>query len=194
VLLKKAELEAIKAGEVSLVFRRWRRPSVKSGGTLKTSDGLLGIDRVVPIERSSIVERDARAAGFDSLGDLLAALDSREGDLYRIEVRFAGADPRVRLRNEVQTNHAELTAIRKRLDRLDAASRTGAWTRKVLRAIERDPHIAAAVLAQRTGFDKEWLKTNVRKLKNIGLTISHHPGYELSPRGKVVLRFLESAT
>ena len=57
-------------------------------------------------------------------------------------------------------------------------------------AIAEHPHLAAAELAERTGFDKEWLKLQVRKLKNLGLTISHHPGYELSPRGRVVLRRL----
>jgi hypothetical protein len=30
----------------------------------------------------------------------------------------------------------------------------------------------------------------VRKLKELGLTISHSPGYEVSPRGQAVLRDL----
>ena len=33
-------------------------------------------------------------------------------------------------------------------------------------------------------------KANVRKLKNLGLTVSHHPGYTLSPRGETMLRHL----
>ena len=35
-----------------------------------------------------------------------------------------------------------------------------------------------------TGFEKEWLKLNIRKLKNLGLTISHNVGYRLSPLGE----------
>ena len=31
----------------------------------------------------------------------------------------------------------------------------------------------------------------MRKLKNLGLTISHEPGYELSPREKPTLRHLK---
>ncbi|MEM7550324.1 MAG: hypothetical protein AAF363_11640 [Bacteroidota bacterium] len=31
--------------------------------------------------------------------------------------------------------------------------------------------------------EKEWLKLNIRKLKNLGLTISHNPRYEISPLG-----------
>ena len=192
MLLKKAELEAIKSGDVSLVFRRWRRPSVKCGGTLKTAVGVLAIDRVTEVERSSITRRDASAAGYESLPELLDKLDSRDGAFYRIEVRYAGADPRVCLRENDDLDDAELEQIGKRLDRLDRASCVGDWTRKVLHAIQSHPNVAAADLAKRTGFEKDWLKTNVRKLKNLGLTISHQPGYELSPRGKVVLRHLES--
>jgi hypothetical protein len=44
--------------------------------------------------------------------------------------------------------------------------------------------------AKKTGFEKAWLKINIRKLKNLGLTISHNPGYTLSPRGKAYLALL----
>ena len=74
---------------------------------------------------------------------------------------------------------------------MDARSKTGDWTRTVLLIIEAHPMTAAAELAVRTGFKKDWLKLNVRKLKNLGLTISHQPGYELSPRGIVVLNHLK---
>ncbi len=190
MLLKKPELDAIKQGAVSLVFRRWKRPSVKSGGTLKTSVGLLAIEKVVSIRRAAITQADAIAAGYRSLAHLLDELDSREGDLYRIEVRFAGADPRVRLRNDDDLDEHELGEIREKLNRLDSASRIGAWTQMVLRAIDRHPKVAAAELAGHTGYEKDWLKINVRKLKNLGLTISHQPGYELSPRGRAALRNL----
>jgi Mn-dependent DtxR family transcriptional regulator len=47
---------------------------------------------------------------------------------------------------------------------------------------------SAGYLAAKAGVEKEWLKINVRKLKNLGLTISHQSGYELSPRGQEFLR------
>lgn len=188
MLLKQADLEAVRSGDLSVVFRRWRRPTVKTGGTLNTPVGVLAIRRVTRISRSDISPRDALAAGCQSLPDLLAKLDARDGDLYRIDVRFAGADPRLRLREDDDLTQAELAQISRRLARLDAASRVGDWTHKVLHAIQRHPHMAAADLARHTGFTKDWLKLNIRKLKNLGLTISHQPGYELSPRGKAVLR------
>ncbi|HMP01656.1 MAG TPA: hypothetical protein PKD86_09670 [Gemmatales bacterium] len=191
MLLKNSELNAIRAGEVSLVFRRWRRPSVKTGGTLKTAIGILDIVQVAPVDRSQITARAARQAGYASLADLLSYLDAHEGEIYRIEVRFAGADPRLQLREDDRLTPSELRAIQARLARLDAASRGGAWTRKFLVLIRQHPRAAAAALAQLTGHEKDWLKIQVRKLKNLGLTISHHPGYELSPRGAAVLGFLE---
>ena len=102
MLLKMTVLERIRAGDVSLVFRRWRRPTVKAGGQLRTAVGML---RIVDV---------------------------------------------------------------------------------------RQIRVAARTLAERLGCERDWLKPNVRKLKNLGLTISHDPGYALSPRGRVVLTHLRS--
>ena len=73
-----------------------------------------------------------------------------------------------------------------------AASRVGPWTLRVLKAIERHPNLAAIRLAEMLGYEKAWLKLNIRKLKNLGLTISHQPGYELSPRGSAVARAMRN--
>ncbi|MCC5809090.1 MAG: hypothetical protein JJU06_01855 [Ectothiorhodospiraceae bacterium] len=191
MLLKRTELEAIRSGRVSLVFRRWRKPTVKTGGSLKTSIGVLDILQVTGVERARITEHDAAAAGYESLALLLRQLDSRQGDIYRIEVRFAGADPRLALRENDRLSESELNHLRSKLARLDASSPVGPWTLQVLGLIDRHPRVAAIELAGQAGVEKARLKTNVRKLKNLGLTISHGTGYELSPRGKVVLQYLK---
>lgn len=190
MLLKNAELDAIKAGKVSLVFRRWRKPSVKTGGTLKTKIGVLNIVDVKKIERSKLASRDAGKAGYASAAEVLSILDEHVGDFYRIEL-LAGPDPRIALRENDQISSTEMTAMRTKLARWDAASREGPWTRQFLQLIARHPNVAAVTLAKIAGHERAWLKLNVRKLKNLGLTISHHPGYELSPRGKAVLRNFE---
>ena len=43
MLLRMAALERIVRGEISLVFRRWRRPTVRTGGSLRTAVGVLRI-------------------------------------------------------------------------------------------------------------------------------------------------------
>lgn len=49
MLFKKAFLEKIRDGRVTLAFRRWRRPTVKSGGTLLTAVGELPIVSVTQV-------------------------------------------------------------------------------------------------------------------------------------------------
>ncbi|MFZ0014256.1 MAG: HTH domain-containing protein [Acidimicrobiia bacterium] len=63
----------------------------------------------------------------------------------------------------------------------------GPWTGEFLCLIRDNPHVRAQDLADRLGLDKTVFKNDVRKLKGLGLTISHSPGYELSPRGRVFL-------
>jgi hypothetical protein len=91
MLLKLALLEDIKAGKVDVIFRRWNRPTVKSGGTLKTKLGLLSIKSVVDRSADEVTDADAKRAGFKDVADFRKWLDTmKEGSLFqRIEVGFA---------------------------------------------------------------------------------------------------------
>ena len=46
MLIRREILDQIVRGDIDLVFRRWTKPTVRTGGTLHTGAGLLGIDRV----------------------------------------------------------------------------------------------------------------------------------------------------
>ena len=46
MLFRRAELDGIAAGEITLAFRRWRRLNVRAGGRLTTAAGVLAIERV----------------------------------------------------------------------------------------------------------------------------------------------------
>ena len=74
-----------------------------------------------------------------------------------------------------------------RLDNFDRASRSGPWTREVLALIAANPARRAPDLAAELGRETAPFKIDVRKLKGLGLTISHPVGYELSPRGLAYL-------
>ena len=50
--------------------------------------------------------------------------------------------------------------------------------------------LSASKLAEAAGVEKQWFKSNVRKLKKLGLTESLAVGYRLSPRG---IAFLDHA-
>ena len=188
MLIKNVVLERIKTGEVDTLFRRQKRPTVKTGGTLRTRIGLLDIVLIERIELADITKRDAKRGGFDSIDDVVAALEQKpDGDFYRVRVRVGGDDPRISLREQANLPAAEIADVRERLDRLDTRSSHGAWTRRFLGLIADQPHTRAPDLAESIGWETKPFKDNVRKLKGLGLTISHSPGYELSPRGRAIL-------
>jgi len=184
VLLTRSVLERIASGEVTLVFRRWLRPTVRAGGTLKTRLGVLGIDAVDRATEASISDEEALRAGYASRSALLAELRQREGDLYRIAVHYAGDDPRIQLREQADLSTADVSELESRLARFDASSSSGAWTRATLRSIASRPGVLAAKLAKDLGQPTVTFKRNVRTLKELGLTESLEVGYRLSPRGR----------
>ena len=63
----------------------------------------------------------------------------------------------------------------------------GEWTYEYLQAIADHPGLRAPDLAESFGRETAPFKRDVRKLKELGLTISLEIGYELSPRGQLTL-------
>jgi hypothetical protein len=185
-------LEGIAAGEIDLAFRRWKRPTVKAGGTLRTRAGVLAIDAVEPISERRVTAADARRAGFPSRAQLLKSLRP-EGRLYRIEFRRIGDDPRLALRESTEINESERARLDASLDRMDQA-RGEPWTRRVLELIAERPETLAADLAASVRMEKVPFKRDVRKLKELGLTESLRVGYRLSPRGRAYLAGARAAS
>ena len=187
MMIRPAELASIKAGEIDLAFRRWDRPRVKVGTRMRTGVGLIEVTSVERVPLSSLRAEDARRAGSPSLKALREALGHRtDRPVFKVGLRHAGVDPREELRETVPEVD-EIVSIRAWLDRLDAASQHGPWTRPTLEIIDRSPGVRAPDLAAELGRETlEW-KADVRKLKEKGLTESLAIGYRLSPRGEAVL-------
>ena len=183
MLFRLETLRGIEAGEVTLAFRRWRHPTVRAGGTLRTRAGVLAIESVEPVKEAAISDAEARRAGAADRAELIAQLRPG-GTLYRIEFRLAGPDPRIALRERADLDDEERAAIDARLARFDAASRHGPWTVRVLDLIAERPATRAPELAAELGRETAPFKADVRKLKELGLTESLERGYRLSPRGR----------
>lgn len=187
VLIRPAELEAIRDGAVDLAFRRWDRPRVKVGTRLRTSVGLVEVVSVETVPPSRLRAEDARRAGASSLAALRTALAAKaDRPVFRVGLRYAGADPRETLR-ETLPGPEEIATVLAGLDRLDAASTVGPWTRATLRLIDANPEVRAPELAAQVARPTAEFKRDVRKLKERGLTESLAIGYRLSPRGEAVL-------
>lgn len=184
MLFKAGVLEKIGRGEVTLAFRRWSKPTVRAGGTLRTAAGVLAIESVEAVDIGAVPEADVRAAGYASRAGLLGDLRP-EGTLYRIAFHVAGEDPRKNLRESDTLGTADVTALTVRLDALDRAA---PWTRAVLAMIAEREGRTAAEMAERLGVEKLALKRKIRQLKDLGLTESLAVGYRLSPRGHAFVK------
>ena len=191
MLLKQETLRGIESGSISLAFRRWRRPTVKTGGSLLTPIGQLAIESVEVVDLEDITQTDAMAAGFPDVESLRSQLQRQpEGLVYRIGLSLAGPDPRIALRGAIPGG-AEMAEIVERLGRLDRRATSGPWTRRTLELLLERPGERAADLAPNLDMERDAFKVNVRKLKGLGLTESLAVGYRLSPRGIAVLGQLQ---
>jgi hypothetical protein len=192
MLFKTAILEGIRNGSITLAFRRWPKPRVKDGSEIRTALGVVAVTGIKPVEASTISAADARKAGYGTKTQLLAELEKfGSGGVFRIGLRFAGQDPRVALREKAFTAE-DAASITERLARLDKASKNGPWTRSVLALIARHPEMRAADLAGELGWETQYFKIRVRKLKELGLTESLDVGYRASPRGAAYLKSIKN--
>ena len=190
LLFKKPFWERLISGTVTLTFRRWQRAHVRTGGRYRCHPiGVLQVDDVQLVKVSQITEDDARRAGFSSrdalvsyLGEL-GPLDDAT-DIHRVALHHGGDGDRVELALETALTQEDVTAIRAKLARMDA---TGAWTKKTLAIIKKNPRVAASKLAAKLKRETAPFKADVVKLKKLGLTQSFEVGYEISPRGLAYL-------
>jgi hypothetical protein len=184
-------LEGIAKGTITALFRRWTTARVKAGSTFRTAAGVVAVDSVEPASEAAITDREAREAGFESRAELMSELSKYpDGQLYRITIRLAGADPRVALRGEARLTAADVERIERQVAAMGARSKDGPWAMRVLRLIEQRPGVLAARLAKSLDMETVLFKPRVRQLKELGLTESLEVGYRLSPRGQAFLQRL----
>ncbi|HUC21641.1 MAG TPA: hypothetical protein VMA73_02970 [Streptosporangiaceae bacterium] len=176
-------------GSITMAFRRWRRPQVVAGRPYRTGRGMVLAETVDIVTPAAITRAQARDAGYPSVDSLVSDL---RGDpslpLYRIRFRpLDGPDPRDELAATATISDADVAAITVRLARMDTASKRGPWTREVLEQIARQPGVVSTVLSAQLEWERADFKLHVRRLKELGLTISLDVGYRISPRGAAYL-------
>ncbi|WP_204804012.1 hypothetical protein [Mycobacterium riyadhense] len=189
MLLNRVTAEGIADGSISLVLRRWDVARAKPGGTQRTMAGTIRIDDVEELPHDHrVTEQQARAAGYRDAATAQAELDRRHAKhTYLITVAFVGPDERPSLAKADALTADDTQSIVARLDRLDAVSQSGPWTKRYLRLIADNEAVRAPNLAAGEGLDVPRFKRRVRRLKELGLTISLDVGYRLSPRGRAFL-------
>jgi hypothetical protein len=186
--------DGIHSGAIVLAFRRWKRSQVVPGHRYRTGIDMVEVESVEVVEPSSVDAAQAREAGYGSVADMVADL---RGDpalpVYRIRLRRIDApDPRDELARSASLTEADVAAITARLARMDRSSRRGPWTGTVLTLIAGQPGVVSTVLADAVSWERQDFKLHVRRLKELGLTISLDVGYRLSPRGEAYLKSLRT--
>jgi hypothetical protein len=179
VLFKERFWAGLRDGSLTVAYRRWKRPSVKTGGTLISPGGLLAIDSVEAVDDARVDDDAARTAGYEGREELFAGMPG-DGHLYRIRFHRLGDDPRVALREGADLTVSEWSAIEKVVGRND-------WAIPYLQLIEESPGVVSTELARRASVERLVFKQRVRRLKALGLTESLEIGYRISPRGRTVL-------
>jgi hypothetical protein len=190
VLIERRLHAGIRAGTITVLFRRWRRRQVTAGNVYRTAVGRVIVESVNEVSPDRIRPTDARAAGYRTVAEAMADLRGDESDpVYLLRLRPVDEpDPREVLAHDADLSTSDIEEISRRLARYDSVSPRGPWTEETLDIIHRRPTIRAGDLAEELGRDMPPFKVDVRKLKNLGLTLSLEKGYRLSPRGEAYLR------
>ena len=193
MLFKHSFHEAIANGAITVTYRAWKSARVRMGNRYRlNAGGVVAVDEVRETAVSEITDAAARASGFESRDALLRELfPPRAGDpaatLFEIRFRYL-PDPQTPVA-DVSADVAEdvLQELLARLRNMDARNNIGPWTGATLELIHANPRTAASRLAPRIAMETAPFKRNVRKLKGLGLTISHDTGYTLTSLGARIL-------
>jgi hypothetical protein len=195
LMFRREDRERVARGEITVTFRLWKRAKVSAGKRYRTPIGTLEIEDVRVIPAGAIARRDVRPSGCRDIaairelaGEHTHAVVTPDTLLYRVQFRFVGGEP-----EQDVPRAPDDVDVRERLARLDAKSTRGPWTLAVLRMIDAAPHVPARVLAAELDWERLDFKAHVRRLRRLGLTISHEIGYELSPAGNRYLASVESS-
>jgi hypothetical protein len=198
VLFNKPTLDGLLEGSVTATYRRWITVRVRPGSRFTTRAGMVEVLAISEVDEADLSDHDAEAAGFASLPALLKWTSAKgsgakgTGSLYRIELRLAGPDPRVALREDDGLSVDDFVALQTKLGRMDRAA-PEPWTEVVLRQISQQPAVVSTDLAAQAGLPRGYYKIRVRRLKALGLTESLEVGYRLSRRGAAYLSWLDQA-
>ncbi len=120
------------------------------------------------------------AAIWNLAGEHTGAIVGPDTLLHRVQFRFLGDVPS----SDESAPDLSLDQIAARLERMDRLSDSRALDEADAGLIAAGPGVPARLLAADMGMETRDFKVNVRKLKALGLTISHEVGYEVSDLGR----------
>lgn len=186
-VLSKRILRGVAAGEITEAYLRWPSRLAEPGSRLSTAVGTIGIGAVTRVDPGELTDADARRAGFGSAAGLRSSLDKHgRGEVYRVVLHFEGpAEGPVP--EPVVLGARERERIDRELARLDVSAPRGPWTRQVLAELAARPGVRAAELAAEQNRPVSRCKSDLWRLRELGLVEPHGAGFGLSARGRAFL-------
>ena len=178
----------VKDGTITVTFRAWDRPRAKAGSLQRSHPlGVIAIEEVTAVELRAVTDDEARKAGLRDRRELLAFVRAKLAAatpttlVYRIVFRFAGDADFAPSALESELTAADVAAITAALGAIDRQARA------ILELVAAHPRTVASALAEQAGRGRASFKSDVVKLKKLGLTQSFGVGYDLTPRGRAYL-------
>lgn len=192
ITFRREDRERVARGEITVTFRLWKSAHVKAGKQYRCGFGTIEIEDVRVIPAALVSDEDVPSSGcsdvaaiWELAGEHTNARVGPDTLLHRVQFRYLGDV--LPLLHPAPT--LDLDQLARRMEKMDRLSSRGPWTLATLKLIEAGPHVPARLLAADLGWETLNFKANVRRLKALGLTISHEVGYELSDLGR---RYLAS--
>ena len=178
--------EAVATGQITVTFRLWKRLHAKVGGRYTVGSVVIEVDSIEMIPFHAVTKRDIKLAGMptkEALRERSAHAGPIDDDtlVYRIEFHVVGAKP-TEVAAPFDDEHVAL--VNTKLDAMDTRSKAGAWTRATLGLIGENEGMVSTELAAQMHRPRMEFKSDVRKLKALGLTESLEVGYRLTPLGR----------
>nr|WP_304610910.1 hypothetical protein [Saccharopolyspora sp. HNM0983] len=190
-MLSARVLRGVRSGEIGVVFFRWGEPLLEPGSRLVTPVGLVGVESVRRVGLASIDEPEARLAGFSSAAGLRSMLAERgSGSVFRVGLRYLGPAGREESERDrpVVLSSGERDRLVRELARLDVSAARGGWTWWVLELVGRRPGVRVAEVAAEWGRPVARCKSDVWRLRQLGLVEPVPGGVRLSAVGRALLQ------
>ncbi|MEB3370863.1 hypothetical protein [Saccharopolyspora mangrovi] len=178
-MLSERIARGVAAGHVTQAYMRWASPQARPGARVRTRAGVIEITALVEVDPEQLTDADAARAGFSTAAGLRASLSRHRGTTYRLELthldRPAAPEPA-----PVALGEAQRRALKAQLARLDLGTPRGPWTRQLLELLRQQPGLAPAELAAAQQRPVSRTKTDLWRLRELGLIDTTGPGTRLS--------------
>jgi hypothetical protein len=178
----------VAAGQITETYFRWPSPQARPGARVPTRSGLIEITGLTQVDPDALTDADAARAGFTTAAGLRASLSRHRGSTYRLQLTHLGPTAPARPRPGGLDEHRRRD-LQAQLARLDLATPRGPWTRHVLDTLRRRPGLAPADLAAEQQRPVSRTKTDIWRLRELGLIDTSGTGLHLS---ELALSYLDT--